>query len=156
MTNFTQYIPNTGYEVILAAILAATTAQILKAVLYTIVKRKFNFHILTTTGGMPSSHSACVVALTTAVGIIEGAYSIPFAISAGYAAVVMYDAAGLRRAAGKMSASLNKMMDDFYQHNVEAAGGRLKELLGHTPIEVFVGAVYGIVVAYYLHYILLK
>ena len=63
----------------------------------------------------------------------------------------MYDAAGLRRAAGKTAASLNKMMEEFYNHDLRAVGGKLKELLGHTPFEVFVGAIYGIVFAYLFH-----
>ena len=68
----------------------------------------------------------------------------------------MYDAAGLRRAAGKTAACLNKMMDDFYKHDLQAVGGKLKELLGHTPLEVLFGAVFGIFYAYALHNFLLN
>lgn len=148
-------ILNTGYEVLSAAVLAATIAQIIKFTLHLILERKVDFKLFTTTGGMPSSHTAGVVSLTTSVGIITGFSSIPFAISAGYALVVMQDAAGLRRASGKMAACLNKMMDDFYKHDVQAVGGKLKELLGHTPIEVLVGALFGIVFAYYFHFVVL-
>ena len=63
----------------------------------------------------------------------------------------MYDAAGLRRAAGKTAACLNKMMEDFYHHDLQSVGGKLKELLGHTPFEVVVGAIFGVVFAYLYH-----
>ena len=78
-----------------------------------------------------------------------------FAISIGYALIVMYDAAGLRRAAGKTAACLNKMMDDFYKHDLQAVGGKLKELLGHTPMEVLMGALLGSLYAYIYHLFLL-
>lgn len=149
-------ILNTGYEVLLTAILAAFIAQVLKFVLHLITEKKVNFKIFTTTGGMPSSHSAAVVGLSTSVGLIQGFDSIPFAISMGYAFVVMYDAAGLRRASGKMAVCLNKIMDDFYKHDVQSVGGKLKELLGHTPIEVFAGAAFGALYAYYMHFVVLQ
>ncbi len=145
-------ILNTGYEALAAGILAAFIAQLIKFVIFTIKTRKVNFKIFTTTGGMPSSHSAGVMSLSTTVGIIEGFDSIVFAIALGYALITMYDAAGVRRAAGKTAACLNKMMDDFYNHDVQAIGGKLKELLGHTPFEVIMGALFGIVFAYFFHF----
>lgn len=150
------YILNTGYEVLLSGLLAAFIAQVIKFILHLIVERKINFKIFTTTGGMPSSHSAGVVGLSTTVGLITGFDSISFAISAGYALIVMYDAAGLRRASGKMAVCLNKIMDDFYKHEVQSVGGKLKELLGHTPIEVFAGAALGVAYAYYMHFYVLQ
>ena len=69
----------------------------------------------------------------------------------GYALVVMYDAAGVRRAAGKQAACLNKIIMDIYKQELKEAGGRLKELLGHTPMQVFAGAVLGVIYAYYMH-----
>lgn len=105
---------------------------------------------------MPSSHSAGVVGISTSVGLITGFDSISFAIAMGYALVVMYDAAGLRRASGKMAACLNKILDDFYKHEVQSMGGKLKELLGHTPVEVFAGALLAVGYAYYLHFIALR
>ena len=144
-------ILNTGYEALLAGVLAAFFAQVIKFFIFTINSRKVNFKIFTTPGGMPSSHSAGVMGLATAVGLIEGFDSVLFAISVGFALITMYDAAGVRRAAGKTAACLNKMMDDFYKHDVQAIGGKLKELLGHTPFEVIMGALFGIAFAYFIH-----
>ena len=98
-------ILNTGYEALLAGVLAAFFAQVIKFFIFTIKSRKVNFKIFTTTGGMPSSHSAGVMGLATAVGLIEGFDSVLFAISVGFALITMYDAAGVRRAAGKTAAS---------------------------------------------------
>lgn len=144
-------ILNTGYEALLAGVLAAFFAQVIKFFIFTIKSRKVNFKIFTTTGGMPSSHSAGVMGLATSVGIIEGFDSVFFAIAIGFALITMYDAAGVRRAAGKTAACLNRMMDDFYKHDVQAIGGKLKELLGHTPFEVIMGALFGIAFAYFIH-----
>ena len=138
-------IANTGYEALLAGVLAAFFAQVIKFFIFTIKTKKVNFKIFTTTGGMPSSHSAGVMGLATSVGLISGFDSIVFAISIGFALITMYDAAGVRRAAGKTAACLNRMMDDFYKHDVQAIGGKLKELLGHTPFEVIMGALFGII-----------
>lgn len=149
-------ILNNGYEVITCGIASAFFAQVVKFFVFTIRTKKINFKIFTTTGGMPSSHSAGVMALTTSVGIIGGYDSLIFAVALGYALIVMYDAAGLRRAAGKTAACLNRMMEDFYKHDLQSAGGKLKELLGHTPLEVFFGAVFGILFAYGFHNLLLK
>ena len=145
-------IANTGYEALSAGVLAAFFAQVIKFFIFTIKSKKVNFKIFTTTGGMPSSHSAGVMGLATSVGIISGFDSIEFAISIGFALITMYDAAGVRRAAGKTAACLNRMMDDFYKHDVQAIGGKLKELLGHTPFEVIMGALFGIAFAYFFHY----
>ncbi len=145
-------IKNTGYEVISAGILSAFFAQVVKFIIFTIRSKRINFKIFTTTGGMPSSHSAGVMAVSTSVGIIEGFSSVMFAIALGYSLITMYDAAGVRRAAGKTAACLNRIMDDFYNHDVQAIGGKLKELLGHTPLEVIMGATFGIVFALYYHY----
>lgn len=145
-------IINTGYEAIISGISAAVLAQIIKFFIFTIKSRKINFKIFTTTGGMPSSHSAGVMGLATSVGIISGYESISFAIAMGFAIITMYDAAGVRRAAGKTAACLNRMMEDYYKHDVQAIGEKLKELLGHTPFEVYMGAIFGICLAYYLHY----
>ena len=144
---------NNGLEVIFNGIFAAVVAQVLKLLGYLIKHKKFNFKILTTTGGMPSSHSAGVIGLATTVAIIDGYTSVSFAIAFGYALVVMYDAAGVRRAAGKIAAVLNRIKEDIYAHKPELIGDKLKELLGHTPFEVFVGALLGVAIAYLNHYV---
>ena len=144
-------IVNTGYEAIICGISSAFFAQLIKFILFTLINRKIDFKIFTTTGGMPSSHSAGVIGLSTITGLIEGFDSMLFAAVLGYSLVVMYDAAGVRRAAGKTAACLNRMMDDFYHHDLQAVGGKLKELLGHTPMEVIMGAVFGILYAYVFH-----
>ena len=149
-------ILNTGYEVIFTALTAIITAQIIKSIVFLIIKRKLDVRLFTTTGGMPSSHSAGVMGLSTAVGLINGFDSIAFAIAIGYACIVMYDAAGVRRAAGKQAACLNRIIMDVYKQDLEEAGGKLKELLGHTPIQVFVGAAYGVIYALIVHYSLLR
>ncbi len=145
-------IANNGYEVISCGILSAFFAQVVKFILFTVKSRKVNFKIFSTTGGMPSSHSAGVMGLSTLVGILQGYDSIIFAVSLGVSLIIMYDAAGLRRAAGKTAACLNRMMEDFYHHDLQSVGGKLKELLGHTPLEVFVGAIFGICFAYLYHW----
>lgn len=148
---FFNHIYNTGYEVILTAFSGIIIAQFIKCFLHLIVKRSLDLRLFTTTGGMPSSHSAGVMGLSTAVGLIRGFDSIEFAIALGYAFIVMYDAAGVRRAAGKQAACLNKIIADLYKQDLAEAGGKLKELLGHTPMQVFVGAIFGIIYAYYMH-----
>jgi len=153
--SFTQ-IYNTGYEVIFVAFSGIIVAQFVKCILHLIVKRSLDLRLFTTTGGMPSSHSAGVMGLSTAVGLIRGFDSIEFAIALGYAFIVMYDAAGVRRAAGKQAACLNKIIMDLYKQDLAEAGGRLKELLGHTPMQVFVGGLFGILYAYYIHFSLAR
>ena len=137
----------TGYEVIFVAFSAIFIAQIIKCFLHLIVKRNLDLRLFTTTGGMPSSHSAGVVGLSTTVGLIQGFSSIEFAIAIGYAFIVMYDAAGVRRAAGKQAKVLNHMIEEKGMHMKE----RLTELLGHTPFEVFMGALLGIVNAWFFY-----
>ena len=147
---------NTGYEVMFVAFSGIILAQLVKCFLHLIVKRNLDLRLFTTTGGMPSSHSAGVMGLSTTVGLIQGFSSIDFAIALGFAFIVMYDAAGVRRAAGKQAACLNKIIMDLYKQDLQEAGGNLKELLGHTPMQVFVGALFGIIYAYYIHHFLFR
>ena len=149
-------ILNTGYEVIFTAFSAIIVAQTVKCLVFLIIKRSIDLRLFTTTGGMPSSHSAGVMGLSTAVGLINGFSSIEFAIALGFACIVMYDAAGVRRAAGKQAACLNKIIMDIYKQDLAEAGGKLKELLGHTPMQVFVGAAFGVLYAYVVHIALIK
>lgn len=145
-----------GYEVIFVAFSGIILAQLVKCFWHLITKRRLDLRLFTTTGGMPSSHSAGVMGLSTSVGLIRGFDSIEFAIALGYAFIVMYDAAGVRRAAGKQAACLNKIIMDLYKQDLVEAGGKLKELLGHTPLQVFVGAIFGIAYAYGIHFVLSK
>ena len=149
-------ISNNSYEILATGLLAAFFLFLFKFCIFIIKSKKINFKIFTTTGGMPSAHSAGVMGLSTSVGLIDGFSSTIFAVALGFALVTMYDAAGIRRAAGKTAACLNRMMEDFYEHNVQAIGPKLKELLGHTPLEVFVGATFGIFFAIFFHKYLLS
>lgn len=114
--------------------------------LYDIVKeKKFNFKRIMQAGGMPSSHSAVVVVLTTMIAKAEGITSPLFGVSLIFSFVVMYDAAGVRRAAGKQAKLLNKIVETPGLSGVEVSE-RLVEVLGHTPVQVIVGALIGVVV----------
>jgi len=146
---------NTGYEVIFVGFSAVFVAQVIKFLFFLIVKKTLDLRFFTTTGGMPSSHSAGVMGLSTSVGLINGFNSVEFAIALGFAFIVMYDAAGVRRAAGKQAACLNKIIMDIYKQELKEAGGKLKELLGHTPLQVFVGAIFGVIYSVYIHLVLL-
>lgn len=113
--------------------------------LYELVKtRKFNFKRILGSGGMPSSHSAIVTSMATMIGKYNGVDSEIFALSLIVAFVVMYDACGVRRAAGKQAAILNKIIETPGL-TIGEVSGKLVELLGHTPIQVFVGAGLGLI-----------
>ena len=130
---------------LLAPLVAWAIAQAAKVILTSVRQRRLNLRVLAETGGMPSSHAAIVMGLTTAVGKYAGVSSASFAIALIFSFVVMYDAAGLRRAAGRQAAILNRLVEDLV-HMRGMQEQRLRELLGHTPFEVVVGAVLGIVV----------
>lgn len=131
----------------MTAVLAGFLVQIMKFLTDWGRHHRPNFRVLTSTGGMPSSHSAGVCALTTAVGLREGFTSTLFSVSLYFSLIVMYDATGLRRAAGMQAAVLNRIVDEVFIHHRRAGETRLKELLGHTPLEVLVGAGLGILFA---------
>ena len=130
---------------LLAPLVAWAIAQAAKVILTSMRQRRLNLRVLAETGGMPSSHAAIVMGMTTAVGKYAGVSSAAFAIALIFSFVVMYDAAGLRRAAGRQAAILNRLVEDLV-HMRGMQEQRLRELLGHTPIEVLVGALLGIVV----------
>ncbi len=133
--------------VLLAPLLAWTLAQLTKVALAIIRLRTVQLRLFTATGGMPSSHSALVAALTTAVGLREGIASPLFAVALVFSLVVFYDATGVRRAAGEQAEVLNQILQDLYAGR-EFRPERLRELLGHTPVEVVVGVALGITVAW--------
>lgn len=127
-------------------LIAWFAAQFLKVLIILITKKNLNVSLFISSGGMPSSHSAFSTSLAVGVGKITGFDSLEFAISFAFAMIVMYDAAGVRRAAGKQAKILNSIIEDYY-HDSHFNKERLKELLGHTPIEVFAGALLGIIIA---------
>lgn len=134
-----------GNSVLNTALVAWFIAQLIKVILVIIKEKRLNFKKFIEAGGMPSSHSALVVALTTEIAEKQGLNSPIFAVAAVFSLVVMYDAAGVRRAAGKQAEALNKLIEEFYVEKPRV-DERLKELLGHTPKEVFAGALLGLVV----------
>lgn len=130
-------------RVLLAASTAWLVAQLLKTIYELVRYRKLRFTRLVSSGGMPSSHSALVSSLAAATGRITGVDSVLFAITVVLAAVVMYDAAGVRRAVSIQARILNQMIDEAFQGK-PFAEKRLRELIGHTPIQVIVGGLLGI------------
>lgn len=146
--NFIQSLGNN--RIFWTAALAWFIAQSLKVIHTLIVDKRFNVSRFVGSGGMPSSHSAFVTSLSTAIGLKYGWDSGLFALSLCFALVVMYDAAGVRNAVGKQAVIINKMIEDLQaKRNKEETNNnenRLKELVGHTPIEVLVGAILGIII----------
>jgi acid phosphatase family membrane protein YuiD len=133
--------------ILIAAVLALLIAQLAKGFIALIQERRFNFHYIAGSGGMPSSHSAFVTALATAAGRVLGLGSPIFAVCVVLAAIVMYDAAGVRRAVSVQARILNQMMEDYFdKKGIQQA--RLRELIGHTPFQVLVGAVLGFIVGF--------
>lgn len=147
---------------LLAAIIGNLTAQILKVPIQFLRTRKWNLGLLVSTGSMPSSHSATVAALTSAIGLSDGFQSDLFSLSAVFCAVVLFDACGIRRHAGEHAVLLNTLLEDLQNIKVtlkqirfktnEINRVKLKELLGHKPIEVLAGTFLGIVVALILNH----
>lgn len=133
--------------ILMSALTAWLLAQIIKIFTSYYKNKRVNLERLVGAGGMPSSHTALVVSLATAVGLKDGFESPLFAVSFVLAAIVMYDAAGVRRAAGKQAKVINKLLIEMKsEHTLKDT--RLKELLGHTPLEVLAGAVLGFLIAY--------
>ncbi|OCQ93318.1 acid phosphatase [Oscillatoriales cyanobacterium USR001] len=135
-------------QVLVVALVACLIAQVLKVPIELVRNRKFNLRYLVTAGGMPSSHSAFVGALASGVGQVVGWDSPEFAIAVIFAIIVMYDAAGVRQAAGKQARILNQIIDEFFTEDHQFNEARLKELLGHTPFQVIVGLGLGIAISW--------
>ena len=131
-------------KALIAAILAWFIAQVIKVVLVLVEEKRFDFGKMISSGGMPSSHSALMTAMTASVGKTMG-----LAIAAVTSLVVMYDAANVRREAGKHAELLNKIARDLYPDN-HMNQEKLKELLGHKQIEVAAGAILGITIGIWL------
>lgn len=133
-------------DALLVAAVAWSMAQVSKLLIALLRDRQFEIWYLTSAGGMPSSHSALVVALATRIGLDAGVSSASFAIATVFASVVLYDAAGIRRAVSIQARILNRILAEVREYQ-RFSEERLLELLGHTPFEVFVGSLLGLLVA---------
>lgn len=142
MNNFEGFLQN---KYIIMPLLTWFCIQLFKLIYDLVTTKKFNFKRILGAGGMPSSHSAVVVSLTTFIGRDVGVDTPMFALALAFALVVMYDAAGVRRAAGKQARLLNKIVETPGLTGLEVQE-RLVEVLGHTPTQVLVGALIGLIV----------
>lgn len=139
-------------EVLVSAVIGWTVAQVLKTIIDFALNRNFSAERLVGSGGMPSSHSATVCGLTTSAGLVYGVGSFEFAICFVLASVVMYDAIGVRQETGKQAKLLNMIMEqNIFKLDNEHIQQNLKELVGHTPLQVFAGAILGIILALVVH-----
>ncbi len=136
-------------RLLIAAVCSWASAQVIKTIINFALTRSFSPERLIGSGGMPSSHSAFVTALVSSAGIHYGLGSAEFAISFVMAFIVMYDAVGVRRETGKQAELLNEIMAVFQDYEgFPSAEDKLKELVGHTPLQVLFGAILGIVIAF--------
>lgn len=131
-------------EVLICALVSWLIAQTLKIPTYMIVEKKFNWKRLFGSGGMPSSHTSFVVALTLMTGFVHGFGTVAFAIAFTLAAIVMYDAMGVRRETGTQAQVINEILRKVFVNGKPISDDDLKELIGHTPLEVLGGAIVGI------------
>ena len=139
-------------QILIAALVAWAIAQGAKAILYTIVNREFKFERLVGSGGMPSSHAATVCAMTTAVALQFGLASFEFAVSFVLSSVVLHDARGMRQEAGKQAVTITAIIDYLIKEDtiIDLPEWELKELIGHTPLQVLIGSILGIGVGFWL------
>jgi acid phosphatase family membrane protein YuiD len=140
---FSQLVEN---KIFMTTLSAWLIAQMIKVSIGVIREKKFDFRWFVGTGGMPSSHATGASCLATAIGLEYGFNSVYFALAASFAIVVMFDAQGVRRASGRQARILNKVMEDIYWQG-RIKENRLRELIGHTPIEVIIGFFLGIIIA---------
>ena len=133
-------------KIFLTTLSAWLIAQSIKVFIGVIIQKRLDFRLFVGTGGMPSSHVAGASCLATAVGCAYGFDSVYFALAASFTIVVMFDAQGVRRATGRQARILNKITDDIYWQG-KIPEGRLRELIGHTPLEVIAGLLLGVLVA---------
>jgi uncharacterized protein len=136
---------------LMSAFSAWLVAQVLKTLVFAYLERQVNWRRMVETGGLPSAHSALVVGLAAGIGIHEGWQSSLFAVCLVYALVVMYDAIGIRREAGKHADLLNELLLISIIKDASAQREKLRALLGHTPIEVFAGALIGVIMALFVN-----
>lgn len=133
-------------KLLMSALVGWFAAQLLKTIINLSLTKEFHAERLVGSGGMPSSHSATVCALTVSAGMLYGCESAEFAISFILAVIVMYDAMGVRRETGKQAKLLNLMVRTFQHEHKELPEELLKEYIGHTPLQVFAGAILGIII----------
>jgi acid phosphatase family membrane protein YuiD len=133
-------------KILITTICGWLIAQTIKVVIGTIRLKRFDFRWFVGTGGMPSSHACGASCLATSIGTNYGFDSVYFALAAAFALVVMFDAQGVRRATGKQARILNKITDDIYWKG-RIKDGQLRELIGHTPMEVVMGFLLGVAIA---------
>ena len=136
-----------GNYVLVCSMLGWLCASVAKVVILFVRERRLDLRKIFASGGMPSSHSATVSSLAAAVAKTDGLESTVFAISFMFAFIVMYDASGVRRAAGEQAKILNQLVDNFSENKPAYMKKNLKEIIGHTPLEVIVGALLGILIA---------
>jgi len=134
-------------KIFMNTLLAWVVAQTIKVGIGVVRQKKFDFRWFVGTGGMPSSHAAGASCLATSIGLQCGFDSVYFALAAAFAIVVMFDAQGVRHSAGKQASILNRVMEDIYWQG-RIKENRLRELVGHTPVEVIVGFLLGVVIAF--------
>ncbi|MBR6238022.1 MAG: divergent PAP2 family protein [Lachnospiraceae bacterium] len=148
MDYFSELIHN---YVLMAAGISWISAQIVKTIIDLLINKELHFERLVGSGGMPSCHSATVCALAVASALEYGLGSGVFAVAAIFAIVVMYDARGVRRETGTQAVIINQIMDYFnseHPEKIEFNTENLKELIGHTPLQVFIGALFGIAMGF--------
>lgn len=131
-----------GNKVLIITLAVWAAAQTVKVLLGVVRERRFNFQWFIGTGGMPSSHAAGATALATTCGMEMGFDSVIFALAAVFAMVTMFDAQGVRRETGQQAEILNRILEDIYWKG-KIESNQLKELIGHTPFQVFVGSLFG-------------
>ena len=145
---FTELFAN---KVLIITLIVWIITQSVKVFIGVIVEKKFNFKWFIGTGGMPSSHAAGATALAVTSGLQLGFDSVAFALAAVFALVTMFDAQGVRRSTGQQAQILNKILDDIYWRG-KVESEQLKELIGHTPTQVFAGALLGFIISIFLYY----
>lgn len=137
-------------KILLITLSVWAIAQLIKVILGVFREKRFNFKWFIGTGGMPSSHAAGAMALATTCGLEMGFDSVPFALATVFAIVTMFDAQGVRRSAGQQAVILNRILDDMYfKGKIEE--DRLKELIGHTPVQVLIGGLLGVAMALFFY-----
>jgi len=137
---------------LITAGVAFLSSQVLKVIYYFIKEKKVDLYHFFEAAGMPSTHSAMSCALSLAIGVSQGFNSPIFAVALIFTIVVMYDAMGVRLATGQQANVLNKIIEDMYSEKVSEKE-KLKELIGHTPVEVFAGGVLGVLVGFLMYLI---